>query len=392
MTKKESLWISMPFIIIIFGFFILNIVIRDKEISVAENRTLTQMPKLQEDNFRENFENYYIDQFAFRDEFLKLYTKSQVLLKKNKVRDYYVCDDNWILENPDIYIAEDEINLSADIINDYSKAMKEKGKEVYYISTPHKTNVLNYMYPRYVNSGAPKEYTNILLEKLNSDYVNILDLTDKFLSNYNNEQLENLYFKTDHHWNSLGAFEGLSFIAEFINEVSGTNIQIDRDSYDRILLEKSNFIGSYNLNIYGIIPKNEIVPYVYKIDSENYNFEKSYDGQTFWPVENTEIVGRFVNDEEVSYGKVYNFDDQYYRIKNENALIDKSVLIIRDSYHSAMSWLLADIFSEVEVMDPRHIGQFSIKPIEVIQRSNADVIMFMYNDLSCAKIIPELYK
>ena len=57
-----------------------------------------------------------------------------------------------------------------------------------------------------------------------------------------------------------------------------------------------------------------------------------------------------------------------------------------------MSWLLADIFKEVEVVDPRHTAAVNLTSKEIIDRSSADVVLFMYNDLSATGVIPELNK
>ncbi|WP_395760264.1 hypothetical protein [Clostridioides difficile] len=42
MNNKKSKWISIPFVVIIIGIFLIHIVSKDKEISASENRTLAQ--------------------------------------------------------------------------------------------------------------------------------------------------------------------------------------------------------------------------------------------------------------------------------------------------------------------------------------------------------------
>ncbi len=42
MNNKKSKWISIPFVVIIIGVFLIHIVSKDKEISASENRTLAQ--------------------------------------------------------------------------------------------------------------------------------------------------------------------------------------------------------------------------------------------------------------------------------------------------------------------------------------------------------------
>lgn len=392
MNKKKGLWISIPFLIIIFGFGIVNIITKDKEVSEAENRTLKQVPKIVEGNFTGEFESYYADQFVLRDEFLKLYTKGQILSNKTKVRDYFVYDNEWILENPEVYIDDEEIKKATGIINDYSKQLSESGKDVYYISMPYKTNVLQHMYPKYINSSISVENKDRFLANLNKEYMNVLDLSEDFVNRFDEDTLEKLYFKTDHHWNSIGAYEAFKTIVESINKNSNENIKIDDSDYKEYVLDNKPFSGSYNLNMYQVISKDEPVPYVYRKGSEDYELRKSYDGTWFAPTEKSDIIARFVNEDELTYAGSYIYDDHYYQLLNPNALTNKKALVIRDSYHSAMSWMLADIFEEVEVVDPRHTEAVNLTSKEIIERSNADVVLFMYNDYSATKVIPELQK
>ena len=67
------------------------------------------------------------------------------------------------------------------------------------------------------------------------------------------------------------------------------------------------------------------------------------------------------------------------KIRNEDALSDKKILIIRDSYQAPTSWLFADIFSEVQLVDPRYIDKLDISIDDIIRDSKADLVMFMYN-------------
>ena len=48
MNKKKARYIIIPFLTIIFGFFILNIIVPDKKYSIAENRNLEKKPTLKD--------------------------------------------------------------------------------------------------------------------------------------------------------------------------------------------------------------------------------------------------------------------------------------------------------------------------------------------------------
>ena len=41
--------------------------------------------------------------------------------------------------------------------------------------------------------------------------------------------------------------------------------------------------------------------------------------------------------------------------------------------------MFADLFSEVEIVDPRNIQNIDMSYKEMIENSDADIVMFMYN-------------
>ncbi len=100
MNKKRAIYLTVPFLSIIFGVGMLNFVTKDKEVSEAENRNLQQKPTLQnlkDKNFTTTYETYYTDQFILRDKLLKLDTQIQLASKKSNVKGHYITDDKWIL-------------------------------------------------------------------------------------------------------------------------------------------------------------------------------------------------------------------------------------------------------------------------------------------------------
>lgn len=78
------------------------------------------------------------------------------------------------------------------------------------------------------------------------------------------------------------------------------------------------------------------------------------------------------------------------KIINSKTIIDKKRLIYRDSYHSAMSWMISDIFREVEVVDQRQINKINLTSAQVVENTDVDVVLFIFNDLSFKDMINQL--
>lgn len=88
MSKKKTRIVAISFLIIVFGFFILNFTLPKKKLSITENRNLAKFPtveNLKKGDFIAKFEEYFNDHFAFRDEMISINTKTQASLNKTKV-------------------------------------------------------------------------------------------------------------------------------------------------------------------------------------------------------------------------------------------------------------------------------------------------------------------
>ena len=78
MKILKSCLICIPFFLILGGGFILGFMQPDEPISLVENRELMQRPKLDFQHisqFATDYTTYVVEQFPFREEFLKEYTK-----------------------------------------------------------------------------------------------------------------------------------------------------------------------------------------------------------------------------------------------------------------------------------------------------------------------------
>lgn len=380
MNRKKAKYIALPFIIIIIGIFFVHIISKDKESSASENRVLAQKPTIkdiEEGEYTSKFESYFSDQFPFREELSEIYSRAQMMLGKNKIKDYYLLENNWIMPTPSKLMSNNELKETANEINELSKIAANSNKKVYYASTPHKESMLTHLYPKHTNG-----LTNAINNKnefksyLDLDTINFIDVDEDFLEKFNESQRENLYFKTDHHWNGIGAYEGFKSIIEEMNIVDNTYW----DNYTQTLFDRGYFLGSYNKNLNNLVEEDETIPYVHLKDKPNYEYYK-FDGKTEVKGKEEDFVATRRNEKEILYGGAYMFGNacSILKIKNEDALSDKKILILRDSYQAPSSWLFADIFSEVQLVDPRYIRDLNMSIDDIIKDSDADIVMFMYN-------------
>lgn len=394
MNKKQAIWISIPFLIIIFGFSIINYISPDKAQSKAENRVLAQKPikgQTGDKLYSEAYEKYYTDQFIFRDEFLKLYMENEMFLNKTDVKGYYLPGQNWILQGNKLRLTENEAKIYSDIINEYGKTLKSRGKQVYYAATPQKENVLTSLLPSYSNLNILLRNSSRFMSGINDNNIDIINVRDSFNKEFSQDKLKTFYFKTDNHWNSIGAYEGFKTIINEINEKSHLNISIDDKDYTTKYITNKNFLGIYNQNLYEIYPSKETIPYVYKKSSAKRDYYL-HNGKEFVKVDVNSIIAPSIKEDTLSYPTAYTSSNLHYKVINKSAPVNKKLLIYRDSYHSAMSWMYEDIFREVEVVDPRYIYSSNTTNKEIALNTDADIVLFMFNDLGFTNMISELSK
>ncbi|CEP48160.1 alginate O-acetyltransferase AlgX-related protein [Paraclostridium sordellii] len=380
MNRKKARYIIIPFLTIVFGFIILNIMTPDKKYSIAENRNLEKKPTLkdiEDGKFVSKFESYYNDQFVFRDEMISINKKSEVKLNKTEVGNYYLVDDNWILGKFPKQLSEQQLNDYSNAINELSEISYSLDKDVYFTMMPHKTNVLKHLYPKYVDNTENIDINkNEFRSRLESDIVTYIDMDDYMLNNFSQDELEKLYFKTDHHWTGIGAFENFKMMASKMDlEVSQEELDKHFDRYKTLTIKNKDFIGSYNQNLDMLVEEEEYVNYAYT-DNAQYTYELNSKKK-----KEEEVIATSRNDKKWDYGGAYirGAQTNILNIKNEDALVDKKILIFRDSYQAPTTWLFADLFSEVEIADPRNIDKIDKTYKEIIEESNSDMVMFMYN-------------
>lgn len=379
MNNKRCLWLIIPFMLTICTVGIINLLTLDKTQSDAENRTLQQRPGVQniiDKDYSKLYESYYTDQFIGRDNLLKLFTKMEIAMNKSTIRGHYIINNEWIL--PHKIGKKDSTNLSnlANKLNNIAMDLKNDNKDVYFVSTPSKIIALNHLYPKYSEKGYGMENLEEFTSQLDYKNINLINIDKYFKESFNNEQLESLYFKTDHHWNGLGAFEGFKYIMGKMNYLDKENTNKIFSGYEKMVETNKLFLGSYNRNLFSLFSKNEEIPYMYNSNAKEYEYF-NYNGNEYVPMEKELLISTEMKFDEVTYGGAYTYDIPLYKIVNTDAPIKKKILIVKDSFQTPTTLMFADFFESVEILDPRN--SLGLLSSNVIKESNPDIVMFMFN-------------
>ena len=343
--------ITISFVVIIEFFFLLSIIVKDEDISRTERRHLKQFPEFTfaqfiDGNFVDEFEEYSLDQFPFRDSFRSL--------KANF--NYHVFNQ---LDNNDIYLNEDgifKIEYPTDTksidefvikINNIISHLNENN-HVYAMIVPDK----NYYVDDKVFLKLDYDLLYAKMDELNSENIDIRDLMN----------IDD-YYQTDPHWRQ----EKLDKVVKRMSEVMDfPYIKID---YQQNIYP--DFYGAY----YGqaALKRNP--------ESLVYLTHDIFDQSVVTYLENPQLHQVYNVDKLQTMDAYEVFLDgasSFITIQNENSNTDKELVVFRDSFGSSFVPLLIPYYSRITVIDIRYItSDYYLDKVDFI---NQDVL-FLYSTL-----------
>ncbi|MED0938786.1 secondary cell wall polysaccharide O-acetyltransferase PatB1 [Bacillus mobilis] len=384
MKKLGNLILLIGFLTIIFSFGILSLLKTDRAISPVENRPLAQKPALTKEallngSFFKDFETYTNDQLIGRDEFIKSYTIAQIDMGKSLINDIILTDDKWLLKNPAWTKKYNEIDQSMPAINDLSQFLKEQNVEFYFALPPSKTNALSFKLPSHIYTYA-QDNLNYFLKKLPAD-VKPIKLMEQFKQNYTNEEIQDMYFKTDHHWNMDGAFLGYQYIMNSIGQQSSIykGKEIKKEDYTRTCAQNKHLVGSFNNQLYQLIDATgEKLCYYTPKDGFNFTSVTAKDVTGTVHQNLDSIYGVEKQKDTTSYAGYYTDDYPEIVFENNNAPNEVRALVLKDSFANAIVPHLAQSFKHTSILDLRHYHEKDV--YQYIKDNNINMVLFVYSD------------
>jgi alginate O-acetyltransferase complex protein AlgJ len=230
--RWPSLVIISIFVAAIFLPMSVQFLQADKDISVSEKRTLAKRPvfprSLDETKVFPNcFELYANDQFGLRSFFLRLHSRVKWALGMEITKQVIVGKDGWLFLNErDNALAQYRglYNFTHAELMDLLKAMAarkawldQKGIPFIMVIPPDKHTV----YPEYLPHGlglkveeSPMDQLTCYLS-LNPDFP-LVDLRPIVQEA---KQRDQVFYRTDSHWNEMGGFAGYRELMKHVNQL-----------------------------------------------------------------------------------------------------------------------------------------------------------------------------
>ena len=360
--KVQEKLVGIIFILTLFLFLIINVIVPDREKSVQENRMLATKPKFRlssliSGDYDEKFEAYMDDQFVGRDMWRKLKVAVDRIGGSRLENGVYIGTNGQLLEQIEV---ADENHLAANIKAIKSFSESQSKIPVRMMLVPDAANVLNHSLP---SLAKPEDQTQMfsMVRKDLGDSVEWIDVATE-LSKHTNEKI---YYKTDHHWTTLGAFYAFQAAAPSLgitDDMSGKYVSYAvTDSFNGSLASKSgmNLKEKEQIDIY--VPTEEDTDLIVDYVDEGKRVTSLYNSSALKEKDKYTVF----------LGGNYSLLD----IRTVSTSKEK-LLIVKDSFANSFIPFLTPYYREIVVVDPRY---YSGTINDLMDSYRISEVLFLYS-------------
>ena len=351
------LFVTLPVILL------LNIIVPDRSFSEKENRVLSSFPSvslssLTSGRISGQLDDYVNDQFVLRDIWVTLKATVDRMLGKVELNGVYAGKHGYLLESftapSDKFVAGITGALTYFSLNHQDITQ-------YMLLAPTSVNILHSHLPL----AAPEADQNYYIDKIRDSVevagMSFIDVRDSFRNHIDDK----LYYKTDHHWTTQGAYYAYLACAD----IMGLDTSLETyemlpasKSFQGTLSAKSGFRSGTMEELSVFLPKG----------TTDYPYVVNY-------VDERKKVASFYATDKLStrdkYGMFLNGNHAQIKISSPNAA-PRTILILKDSYANSFIPFLAPHYQNIIVIDPRYYyGDLD----SLIQAEGVDEVLFLYN-------------
>lgn len=362
---------------ILLGLAIADICTPDRLFSEYENRILASKPDfsvktLFDGSYTKEYETYVTDQFVERDKWIFVKTMTDVLLGKKEINGVYLAKDGTLIEKhapEDIKaeVAAQKLTLLQRLV------VWQEGREqgaLHIMLVPTADNILTDKLPDH----APYYDQQELLEQVRKMAgSHVIDVTDSLQAH----REEFIYYGTDHHWTTRGAYYG--YLAW--TEAAG----VTPVSYD-VQIVSTDFLGTLHSKTNLMVKPDTIEAYLPAVLREDKDgvpgggaMQVYYD---FSEESRDSLYEEKYLETKNKYG--YFLDDNHPFIRIETGARSpeaegKKLFVIKDSYANCLIPFLTEHYETVYVLDLRYYRAPLFSLLEEYGAEGDMDILVLYN-------------
>lgn len=340
MKFLNKLRIILFLLIILIPIITMNL--KENQVSVIDNRNLTNFSDVIDSKSPTTVENYIKDRIGFRSTMFSLYTNSIYNVFETMDHPSYEEGKNgYIFSKLSNQVFNPEFQETySSFINNFESYAKDRNIDFLYTLEPSKATIYQEYLPEGYNySNENLEYLRKLLEEKD---VNFLYNGDILNSYKETTQLFNVKYDAGH-WNETGALIGISAIVDRLNKLNPSIDKVNIDNFNKSEYENTTLPVSY-------FPISEIT---YKYDLIENNSSSVSDL-------NSEI-------------RISNQYKTFVHYRNESNSDAPKILVFAGSYFNSKDKFLTESFSEyIKVHNYHNVIDYDY----YINLFNPDIVLF----------------
>ena len=398
MKKILQYPIAVLFALFISVFFLVDVFNSDRAFSEFENTSLAQKPAFSwssfvDGSFGSKYVKYINEQFLGRDNWISMKAVADMGLGRIESHGVTYGDDHYLMEKLEIvedqnYPANAGTNIVKQTSLDRSNGMVSSFLQMYdqpitFSLVPNSYAILEDEVPTGFPGADQQAYTQQIYQTLSEadDQLEIVDFSDA-LSQHKDEYI---YYRTDHHWTSLGAY--YAYVA-YCEQKGLTPVSLEELKENKV----EDFYGTfYSKAKRPSQPADTITWYDVDVDEFAFVANLQQDKQLAQ-------LGEVVQEDGLELLRVDGMMDQrkfevrdkyaafmwgnsgYVKIKSSHNLNHQEgktsrLLLFKDSYANSMIPYLTYNYDEIIVVDLRYMA----KSTKELMQEEFDDIFVMYN-------------
>ena len=336
--------------------------------SPVEKRELQTRPeisitKVLDGRFQKKYESYLRDQFPGRDHWVSFQTDMELFMGKNEIHNVYIGKNHYLLEHyTEKEFDPQQISKNLQALEKFVGKAKQNA-DVHVMMVPTKSWVLREKLPAFAPHYKEQKFYDALQQKLEKE--DVLISVEPVLDAHKEEEI---YYRTDHHWTTLGAW----YAYEQYTKAVGGDLQraqgkkkfrcISKEFYGTTYAKINYARQADKIEIYE--PADKLLV-VYNMGEKktktlyDFSFLKTADQYSVFTGGNQAVL-------EITGG-----------IKN-----GKTLLLIKDSFANSILPFLAEDYEKLVVVDLRQLNVSGDRLLEMFSPTD---ILILYNSAQFAQ-------
>lgn len=343
----------------------INLPDEERPFSENENRYLSAFPKISAEAYLDKsamtgFEDWFADRLFGREGWIKIKNGTERLIGKTEVNGIFTVDDR-MMQVWEGYDAE-FIDKNIDAINVFTE--RHSDIPVHFMLAPTSQEIYADLLPEVAPIGSQEELNKYCAERLDCSVIDIFPAMRAHADEY-------IYYRTDHHWTTYGAYIAYSTASEALG------FQATPLSRFNIEHAANDFRGT----LYSKTLDDSVTPDI----MDYYHFNGETGGLTLSVNDGYEIKEydslyfREYLDVKDKYSSFMGTNSPVMTITSEENPNGQSILIFKDSYAHCFIPFLTNHYSNITVLDMRYINAGYSSMVDM---SEFDSVLILYNAIT----------